>query len=135
VKTRISKNEAAVSQLDWAIRLFLDFEAFVPAITLAGAAEDLLGGPLEGDAIFPILRGRLADEFSMSPATVSQDHLNNVRNWLKHWDKEPKTAEFELRTEALQLLVRATSNFLENALLPSEEIDRFIEWVKIQRIG
>jgi hypothetical protein len=132
VKSRISKSEAAISQLDWAIRLFLDFEAFVPAITLAGAAEDLLGGPLGGNSMFSILRGRLADEFSLSPATVSQEHLNNVRNWVKHWDKEPKTAEFELRTEALQLLVRATSNFLEHDLLPSEQIARFVEWVKTQ---
>jgi len=32
----LSKIDAAVDQLDWSIRLFLDHQAYVPAITLAG---------------------------------------------------------------------------------------------------
>jgi len=39
----LTKIDAAVEQLDWAIRLFLDQKAYVPAITLAGAAEEILG--------------------------------------------------------------------------------------------
>ena len=39
----VSKIEAAVDQLDWAIRLFIDHKAYMPAITLAGAAEEILG--------------------------------------------------------------------------------------------
>ena len=35
----LSKIDAAVDQLDWSIRLFLDHQAYVPAITLAAAAE------------------------------------------------------------------------------------------------
>jgi hypothetical protein len=41
-----TKIDVAVDQLDWAIRLFLDHRAYVPAITLAGAAEEILGKPL-----------------------------------------------------------------------------------------
>ena len=45
-KINIEKNDAATNQLDWAIRLFLDHDEFIPAITLAGAAEEILGGLL-----------------------------------------------------------------------------------------
>jgi hypothetical protein len=41
----LSKIDAAVDQIDWAIRLFLDHQAYLPAITLAGAAEEILGKP------------------------------------------------------------------------------------------
>jgi len=44
---KISKIDAAVSQLDWAIRLFLDHQAYLPAITLAGAAEEIIGKALD----------------------------------------------------------------------------------------
>jgi hypothetical protein len=39
----LSKIDAAVEQLDWAIKLFLDRQAYLPAITLAGDAEEILG--------------------------------------------------------------------------------------------
>ena len=39
----LSKIEIAVEQLNWAIRLFLEHKASVPAITLAGAAEEIVG--------------------------------------------------------------------------------------------
>lgn len=42
----ISKIDAAVDPLDWSIRLFLDHQAYVPAITLAGAAEEIIGETL-----------------------------------------------------------------------------------------
>jgi hypothetical protein len=38
-----SEVEAAIEQLDWAIRLFLDHKAYVAAIPLAAAAEKILG--------------------------------------------------------------------------------------------
>jgi hypothetical protein len=41
VEFALSKIDAAVEQLDWAIRVFLD-KAYVPAITLAGAADEIL---------------------------------------------------------------------------------------------
>ena len=42
MKYHVTKIDAAVDQLDWAIRLFLDHKAYVPAITLAGAAEEIV---------------------------------------------------------------------------------------------
>ena len=43
MKYQVTKIEAAVDQLDWAIKLFLDHQAYIPSITLAGAAEEILG--------------------------------------------------------------------------------------------
>jgi len=37
----LSKLDAAVDQLDWAIRLLLDNKAYVPAITLANTDRQL----------------------------------------------------------------------------------------------
>jgi hypothetical protein len=39
VEFELSKIDAAVEQLDWAIRLLIDHKAYVPAIALAAAAE------------------------------------------------------------------------------------------------
>jgi hypothetical protein len=48
VKHPVSKIDAAVHQLDWAIKLFFDSEAYVAAITLAGAAEEITLHALSG---------------------------------------------------------------------------------------
>ncbi len=52
----LSKIDAAVDQLDWAIRLFLDHKAYVPAITLAGAADEILGQAVGSRAAFDVLK-------------------------------------------------------------------------------
>jgi hypothetical protein len=126
----LSKSEAAANQLDWAIRLFFD-EEYIPAITLAGAAEEILGAPLGEAAIFNVLRAKLAAESNLSPADVSQNHLNKSRNWLKHWAglRDEERIEIELRTEALQFIVRAMSNYLDHNLPATAQGDRFLEWV------
>ena len=63
MEVEISKIDAAVDQLDWAIRLFLDHHAYVPAITLAGAAEEILGKTVGADATFETLKKKFASEF------------------------------------------------------------------------
>ena len=57
----LSKIEIAVEQLNWAIRLFLEHKASVPAITLAGAAEEIVGqavGELRASRLIPLTRFR-----------------------------------------------------------------------------
>ena len=39
MKYTVNKIDAAIDQLDWAIKLFIEHKAYVPSITLAGAAE------------------------------------------------------------------------------------------------
>lgn len=131
----VSKIGAAVDQLDWSIRLFLDFQAYVPAITLAGAAEELLGEPLQDKATFAILKVQLAKQYSLPESVVSQSHLNRVKNWLKHGQGHPheETLSIKLETEAIQYIVRAISNLLTHDKSLSSESPRFLEWISTRK--
>ena len=59
---RVGKIDAAVDQLDWAIKLFLDHKAYVPAITLAGAAEKIIGEAVSSESAFQKLKESLSSE-------------------------------------------------------------------------
>jgi len=61
VMSKLSKIDAAVEQVDWAIRFFLDNQAYIPAITLAGAAEEILGRAVQGDPSYKVLKEGLAE--------------------------------------------------------------------------
>lgn len=114
MKYHVTKIDAAVDQLDWAIRLFLDHKAYVPAITLAGAAEEIFGEAVSEDAAFCILKQRHHEQTGIEEKVISQDHLNKIRNWLKHWKemKDEESLEIELETESIQYLVRAIANLI-----------------------
>jgi hypothetical protein len=129
---RLGKVDAAVDQIDWAIRLLLDHNAHVPAITLAGAAEELLGKAIGESTAFQQMMDSLPGEYGIDPKVLSQRYLNRAKNWLKHWD--PKTEaeyeNFELQEEATQLIVRALANLIAyDRSLPSEGL-RFFDWLK-----
>jgi predicted ATP-dependent endonuclease of OLD family len=128
----VGKLEAASHQLDWAIRLLIDHDAPLPAITLAGAAEEILGKALGDRSAHEELIRTFAMEYSLERKILSQQHLNKARNWLKHWspDTEPAYEQFELGEEALQGIIRALSNMLSyNQSLPAEG-PRFIDWIR-----
>jgi len=131
----ISKIDAAVDQLDWSIRLFLDHQAYVPAITLAGAAEEIVGETLSNESAFSLLKARLSAKYGLPEKIVSQSHLNKSRNWLKHWQglRDEETVCLELETEAIQYIVRAVANLIgHDRSLPSEG-PRFFEWLSTNR--
>jgi hypothetical protein len=62
--------DAAVDQLDWAIRLFLDHAAFVPAITLAGAPGEIIGETLGDQSTCALLKVKLCADFNLSEKVV-----------------------------------------------------------------
>jgi hypothetical protein len=137
MSTRVGKLEAASHQLDWAIRLLIDHDAPVPAITLAGAAEELIGKALGPISAHEQLADTFVARFGLPRKVVSQSHLNKARNWLKHWDvaSEPEFEDFELLPEAVQLIVRGISNMLShNGSMPFEG-PRFLEWVRSQGLA
>jgi len=135
METELSKFAAATNQLNWAIDLYFDHQAYIPAITLAGAAEEILGEPLGNNSIFSVLRDNLSAEFHLATPVVSQQHLNKAKNWLKHWKglRDEESIAIDLRIEATQYLVRATANFLDHDIPPSPQITRFVEWAALQR--
>lgn len=135
MKYQVGKIDAAIDQLDWAIKLFLDHKSYVPSITLAGAAEEIIGQTLGSEAAFNILKERLSTKTSLSPAVVSQMHLNKAKNWLKHWQdmKDEETIEIELETEAIQYIVRAVTNLAAHDKSCTSETPRFFEWIEQNR--
>jgi len=127
----LSKIDAAVDQMDWAIKLFLDHQAYVPAITLAGAAEEIIGVTLQDKAVFAQLKTKFATEFKLPEKVISQAYLNKMKNWLKHWQglRDEETISVDLEGEAVQYLVRALTNLvLHDRSLPSEG-PRFFVWL------
>jgi hypothetical protein len=131
----IANLNPAVEQLDWAIRLFLDHKAYVPAITLAGAAEEVLGQAVGSSAAFNVLKQKFAADLTMPEKVISQEHLNRAKNWLKHsrsqTDDEKLCLEWE--EEAIQYIVRALTNLgNHNGSWPSEG-RRFFAWMSENR--
>jgi len=131
MESTLTKIDAATNQLDWAIRLFLDSNAFVPAITLAGAAEEIIGEILGDASVFSQVKTVLCTKLNMPSAIVSQRHMNKAKNWLKHWKdlKDDETINLDLEGEAIQYIVRALTNLvLHDRSLPSEG-PRFFKWL------
>jgi hypothetical protein len=131
----LSKIDAAVEQLDWAIRLFLDYKAYVPAIALAGAAEEVLGQAVGSRAAFGILKKKFSTDL-MPEKVVSQDHLNRAKNWLKHWDghADDEKVRLELDEEALQYILRALANLVAHDASQPSEGPRFWTWMSENRL-
>ena len=132
---KVNKIDAAVHQLDWAIRLLVDYKEYIPAITLAGAADEILGqivGPKE--SVFGKLTQKLLKSYKIKKDIITQKHLNLARNWLKHYDhSHPMEIEIELDSEAAQYIIRIVSNlFAYDRSVPSE-FPRFMEWLNKER--
>jgi hypothetical protein len=132
---KVGKMEAASHQLDWAIRLLIDHDAPLPAITLAGAAEEILGASLGPQSVFQDLVRSFGASHGVDPKVLSQQHLNKAKNWLKHWSlgQDAEYEDFELVDEAIQYIARGLANMLvAYQSLPSEG-PRFKEWVLANR--
>lgn len=83
MKSTITKIDAAVTQMDWAIKLFLDQQAYVPTITLAGAAEEIVGELLGSKSVFSQLKNEFCAQYNLPENVVSQAYLNKAKNWLR----------------------------------------------------
>ena len=131
MKYTVNKIDAAADQLDWAIKLFLDHGAYVSSITLAGAAEEIVGEAVSTDAAFHKLKEILFEKTGLEVKIISQEHLNKTKNWLKHWKnlKDDESLEIELENEAIQYLVRAMTNFAIYDNSVTSETPRFYEWL------
>ena len=132
---RVKKIDAAVDQLDWAIKLFLDHKAYIPAITLAGAAEEIIGEAVSSESALQKLKALLSTKYAISRGVLSPEYLNKAKNWLKHW-KEMKDEEYidiDLETEAIQYIVRAVTNLATHDNTATSETRRFFAWLNDNR--
>jgi hypothetical protein len=115
--------EIAELQLNHAIKLFVQGEDMISVITLAGAAEEILGKLVI--QVVPGKKNALQKRIDQTvelhrqlwnelPEKVSEiaDYQNRARNALKHFD--PKTlpiVRLDPEAEAIRMIDRALENF------------------------
>lgn len=111
---KLHKKEIARRQIEVAAELFFDERDFLAVVTLAGAAEEILGSLLrrEGE---PAMIDHLVDldkrQFGGRPFAVLNKEVNGIRNALKHAnDPTEDTIEIEAG-EAIAMLSRAVANY------------------------
>lgn len=115
---RLTALEIAEHQLLSALRMWSAGD-FISCITLAGAAEEILGRRMRKLGLEPSFDNlkesivRLAKHFgSTSPNTdkLVAELMNQTRNELKHYAGD-EVLEFDLKADAEELLERAISNY------------------------
>ena len=141
LRTNLRRNYDQVSasqhQLEGAIsNLFLG--NWLAAMTLAGAAEDILPQPEQ----YPDMMSALSEVAASQNTTkkILVDVMNEKRNWLKH-DKsnDPKASQLQEFTQedAVIMILRAFTRFaahhmpIEPNEILSEQIFEFQKWLNI----
>lgn len=133
----ISKLDAARIQIDSAIDHYFQND-HVCAVTLAGAAEDILAGLLDvsgQQTAFEFLHDWYQENFSttVSKKEFSQRMLNQGRNWLKHADKEPDS-KFEItERDSIVMLMRAIGCFQKLTKKRTEKMENFYRYWEMNK--
>lgn len=115
---RLSKQEAASSQLEVALTLYLQGRDYPSVITLAGAAEEVLGRIALSKGLDPSLKRTLRRLVETMKEVWGEDasekdfaHLRNrARNELKHIG-DGQDLHLDLEREAAAMVTRALENF------------------------
>ena len=122
-------------QLNRAISLLLDEQDIISAITLAGAAEEILGELLKQRGIKSTL-SEMAAEYADLEAYIGQDlnpkkfkyAVNFYRNELKHHDKGLDTIPIPIEA-ANEIIYRAAENLRRLTGSWPESVIRFQSFV------
>jgi len=126
---QLAKLDAGKIQLETAIELHLDKRAYISAIALAGAAEEILGKALpsgQQTAKQELSQALLTKyQLTITEKELSDRYLNKTRNNLKHiGDSSATHIEIEPESESLGMLARALTNYIMLSLPPSPVIKR-----------
>lgn len=131
---RLTKIGIAVDQIDAAICLLIDESAYIPAVTLAGAAEEVLGRIVGLNSALNMLASDLATRHSLSHKQIA-DHLNHLRNWLKHLNSNENADTFlefnrdDLEAASILMIERAAHNLVMFDGTYASEFPRFKKWL------
>ncbi|MGX9984632.1 hypothetical protein [Methylobacterium fujisawaense] len=82
----LSRQEAAAELVDGAIGAWFE-RRHACAITLAGAAENMMPKPKDGTSMFYAMRG-VVMKFGQCSQGKAADLMNDSRNWLKHYSED-----------------------------------------------
>lgn len=140
-----NKVDLAIEQLEMALSLFLKEQSYVSALTLAGAAEEILGMAVKIEGIENSLqesyRVYCSPEFSwLNPPKTWADYTtrgkNRVRNAIKHLSNaDDLSFDADIQDEALWMIVRATDNYSRLGFTPTELMHQFDEWFYENVVG
>lgn len=100
---KINKIDAGIEQLDWAIKLFMNEEAYIPAIALAGAADGIFGELGKG-AVLKQLCSNVTARTGEENNSVRQ-FINQTKNWFKHATRDNKS-EIDIWDLKVQAIAR-----------------------------
>lgn len=136
--------DLAIEQLGVALRLFLDEQSYASALTLAGAAEEVLGKALEHSGrtnTMQYMYDRLAPAMELMKGRQFKkkefaDEENEARNALKHMrtpEEETITADLEVATA--WMLSRACDNYNRLDLEKTDDMRRFDNWFWENMVG
>jgi hypothetical protein len=129
-----TKQQVAEHQLDRAIKLLLDEQDAISSVTLAGAAEEILGTLAEmggerhalGQFIDECLRiGEAAHGENWRGAEFAQ-MANHTRNELKHHIEGGDVCVTD--HDAREMIDRALENLQKLGSTPSEQVNRYIAY-------
>lgn len=140
-----NKVNLAIEQLEVALSLFLEGKSYVSALTLAGAAEEILGMAVQIEGIENSLqesyRIYCASDLSWINPTKTWGEFttkgkNKVRNAVKHVsDASDLTFQADIKDEALWLLVRAIDNYNRLGFSSTELMHEFNGWFYENIVG
>ena len=133
---KLSKLDLARIQIEKAIDLFVTESEYVCALTLAGAAEEMLGNILYKRGELHILAELLpwyqaAHDPKITFAKLAKG-ANEARDELKHGHENPDPNYMTEVSKPLcgQMLMRAIVNYKRVAPEPTEKMIEFYRWVK-----
>jgi len=138
IEETLSNLEIARRQLDRSITLYLDEKDYVSALTLAGAAEEILGKLLNEEGkehwLDNISKGALrALGFQKKMLDTSEakktkkdivNLANHHKNRVKHYN-DNGTITFTVNAEAAGMIDRAISNYFDFTQSETGAMDRF----------
>jgi hypothetical protein len=130
------KRDIALAQLETALELYLDGKDRFSVITLAGAAEELLGKELVAQGnpnalsiaqALTAVVGRALDGREIKPKAVA-DIANRARNEAKHLDEAgPRSVMMDPEVEAQDVLDRAVTNYWRLTQDQTPAMTRFLK--------
>lgn len=145
VEISYNKIQIAIEQLEVSLRLFLSGDSHVSALTLAGAAEEILGMALKHNGIKNSLE-KLHDSYRLEGLewinppmpwhNFTRQVKNKIWNEVKHF-ATPDDLKFDadMEEEATWMIVRAMENYRGLGFSPTAKMHEFDEWFYTHIVG
>jgi len=132
---KIKKLDIALNHLQMAIDMFLKKQDLLCILTLAGAADDILGqyATRTGEkTMLDLLCSSLKKEHSinMTDKTFKWEYLNKAKNSVKHFNENgAEIIELDPELEALSMLIRAIGNLYSHDKTATYNTPALMEWI------